>query len=92
MQFHITDDEVNQYCQALSIVRDSESHVPGNLVMHKVLLLLDVPKVLSHQASFKNEVFVDERLVLDLFQANNMIEYKVTSGRQLKVAGTIHLK
>lgn len=95
MQFQITLDELKQYW---SVVTDDlgdmiiEKKVPGNLVMHKVITLLNVPEVISNQATFKNEVFVDERLFLDLFQANDVIEYKVTYGRQLKLAGTIQLK
>ncbi|TDM40462.1 hypothetical protein ETI06_07655 [Macrococcoides goetzii] len=95
MQFQITLDELKNYWSI--VAEDSadaltEKTVPGNLVMHKVITLLNVPEVISNQATFKNEVFVDEQLFLDLFQANDMIEYKVTYGRQLKLAGTIQLK
>lgn len=95
MQFQITLDELKQYRDAVAEDSDDvliEKKVPGNLVMHKVITLLNVPEVISNQATFKNEVFVDERLFLDLFQANDVIEYKVTYGRQLKLAGTIQLK
>jgi len=95
MQFQITLDELKQYRDAVAEDSDValiEKKVPGNLVMHKVITLLNVPEVISNQATFKNEVFADERLFLDLFQANDMIEYKVTYGRQLKLAGTIQLK
>ncbi|MCU7556964.1 hypothetical protein ROU88_06300 [Macrococcus capreoli] len=91
MQFQITDDELFQYMTALSIEMN-DKEVPGNLVMHKVITMLNVPQVLSHQATFKHSIERHERLNLDLFQANNVIEYKVTSGRQLKLAGTIQLK
>lgn len=95
MQFQITDDELKSYWNV--ILSDSfeifnGDVVPGNLVMHKVLSMLNVPEVLSNQATFKNDVFVNELLLLDLFQANDVIEYKVTLGRQLKLAGTIQLK
>lgn len=95
MQFQITLDELKQYRDAVAEDSDDaliEKKVPGNLVMHKVITLLNVPEVISNQATFKNEVFVDERLFLDLFQANDVIEYKVTYGRQLKLTGTIQLK
>ncbi|WP_414055675.1 hypothetical protein [Macrococcus equi] len=93
MQFSITVNELNRYLKTVHGEYEAAKEiVPGNLVMHKVMSLLDVPLVLSHQATFKNDVHVDELLFLDLFQANNMIEYKVTCGRQLKIAGTIQLK
>lgn len=93
MQFQISEKEVQQYYEVvmnLNKVMYTE-YVPGNLVMHKVRMMLDVPNIISNQATFKNEVCIGEMLKLDLFQANDVIEYKVTAGRQLKMAGTMQL-
>ncbi|WP_414044266.1 hypothetical protein [Macrococcus animalis] len=94
MQFQITEDELSNYWSTILGKKNisKSSVVPGNLVMHKVITMLNIPEVLSNQATFKNDVLVNELLFLDLFQANDVIEYKVTYGRQLKLAGTIQLK
>ncbi|MCE4956503.1 hypothetical protein [Macrococcoides caseolyticum] len=92
MQFQISADDVKLYWRAVGHCASLSDTVPGNMVMHKVVKVLNIPHMLSHQAMFKNDVYIDELLHLDLFQANDVIEYKVTYGRQLKLAGTIQLK
>lgn len=94
MKFEINEEVVESYSNAVGCPVQVEGHmiVPEPLIVHHVIKQLKLPKVKRSQSTFKQSTYVNERLYIDLFQANDLIEYRVSGQRDVKVVGTIEIE
>ncbi|KAA1039624.1 hypothetical protein [Macrococcus equipercicus] len=95
MKIEITTEQVTAYTSLLndgnSIHQKDIPVIPGNLLVHYIIHSLELPLLKSNQSTFKKPVLVGEDIALDYHQTGNIIEYRITSGRELKLTGTLEL-
>ncbi|TDM12785.1 hypothetical protein [Macrococcus lamae] len=95
MKIEITKEQVLAFTKLLqddnSIHQSDATVIPGNLLVHYIIQSLELPLLKSNHSTFKKPVLVGEDIALDYHQTGNIIEYRVTSGRELKLSGTLEL-
>lgn len=94
MKIDITMDQVKAYYALIKShddIHSSEPVIPGPLLVHYMIQSLELSPLKCNHSTFKKSVWVGEDITLDYHQTGNVIEYRITSGRKLKVTGTLEL-
>lgn len=85
----ITKEHIEQYNTVTGYTQHDKQIIPGGLIVHYIIQYFDLPPLTSNQCTFKKPVYVEDKMELTSYTQDNLTEYSVIVGREVKITGTI---